>query len=118
MAEIKKEIATKKKPTTKRKKKGATAKAHAHIHASFNNTIVNITDERGATITWASGGTAAFKGSRKSTPFATQTVAEKAAAAAKEAGIQKVDADIQDAVGRDRYCLVGLSRIGTLLSCL
>ena len=85
----------KKKPTTKRKKKAGSAKAHAHIHASFNNTIVNITDERGATITWASGGTAAFKGSRKSTPFAAQTVAEKAAAAAAESGVRKVDVFIK-----------------------
>jgi len=82
----------KKKPTTKTKKKKATsAKGHAHIHASFNNTIVNITDERGQTITWASGGTAAFKGSRKSTPFAAQTVAEKAATVAKDAGVSRVD---------------------------
>ena len=95
MAEVKKET-TKKKPTTKRKKKGGVnAKGHAHIHASFNNTIVNITSEKGETITWASGGTAAFKGSRKSTPFAAQTVAEKAAAAAKEAGVSKVDVFIK-----------------------
>ena len=90
MAEI-----AKKKPTTKRKKKAGVSKGQAHISASFNNTIVNITDERGATITWASGGTAAFKGSRKSTPFAAQTVAEKAGAAAKEAGVQKVDVFIK-----------------------
>jgi len=85
----------KKKPTAKRKKKTGVSKAQAHINASFNNTIVNITDERGASITWASGGTAAFKGSRKSTPYAAQTVAEKAAAAAKDAGVQKVDVFIK-----------------------
>ena len=87
----------KKKPnvttTAKRKKKAAhtNAKGHAHIHASFNNTIVNVTDENGATIAWASAGTSGFKGSRKSTPFASQTAAEKAASMAKELGVQKVD---------------------------
>ena len=88
----------KNKPTTaqttaKRKKKAShtNAKGQAHIHASFNNTIVNVTDENGATIAWASAGTSGFKGSRKSTPFASQTAAEKAAAAAKEMGVAKVD---------------------------
>jgi len=87
----------KKKPTTKRKKKvtHSNIKGHAHIHASFNNTIVNITDESGATFAWASAGTSGFKGSRKSTPFAAQTAAERAAAAAKELGVQKVDVYIK-----------------------
>jgi small subunit ribosomal protein S11 len=91
----------KNKPTatataTKRKKRGHTgAKGQAHIHASFNNTIVNITDENGATQSWASAGTTGFKGSRKSTPFASQTAAEKAAVAAKELGVQKVDVFIK-----------------------
>jgi small subunit ribosomal protein S11 len=83
--------------TAKRKKKAAhtNIKGQAHIHASFNNTIVNITDENGATHVWASAGTSGFKGSRKSTPFASQTAAEKAAAAAKELGVQKVDVFIK-----------------------
>ncbi|MDR0462127.1 MAG: 30S ribosomal protein S11 [Christensenellaceae bacterium] len=92
----------KNKPTataaaTKRKKKAAhtNIKGQAHIHASFNNTIVNITDESGATHAWASAGTSGFKGSRKSTPFASQTAAEKAAVAAKELGVQKVDVFIK-----------------------
>ena len=76
----------------RKKNKGHTsAKGQAHIHASFNNTIVNITDENGATYVWQSAGTSGFKGSRKSTPFASQTAAEKAAAVAKEMGVQKVD---------------------------
>lgn len=87
----------KNKPTTKRKKKitHSNVKGKAHIHASFNNTIVNITDETGATVTWASAGTSGFKGSRKSTPFAAQTAAEKAGAAAKEQGVQKVEVFIK-----------------------
>lgn len=71
------------------------AKGRACIQASFNNTIVTITDDNGATHTWASAGTSGFKGSRKSTPFASQTAAEKAAAAAKEMGVQKVDVYIK-----------------------
>jgi small subunit ribosomal protein S11 len=92
----------KNKPTTpvaaaKRKKKAAhtNVRGQAHIHASFNNTIVNITDENGATIAWASAGTSGFKGSRKSTPFASQTAAERAAAMSKELGVQKVDVFIK-----------------------
>jgi len=88
------------KPTAaaaKRKKKPthSNIKGQAHIQASFNNTIVNITDENGATITWASAGTCSFKGSRKSTPFASQTTAERAATTAKELGVQKVDVFIK-----------------------
>ena len=63
----------------------------AHIKSSFNNTIVNITDTEGNTIAWASAGNVGFKGSRKSTPFAAQMAAEKAARAAMEHGVRKVD---------------------------
>jgi len=93
MSEMKK----KPKPTTKRKKKAthSAVAGQAHISASFNNTIITITDQSGAVISWASGGTAGFKGSRKSTPFAAQTTAEKAAVAAAEAGVKKVDVFIK-----------------------
>src|SRR4051812_19491245 len=62
-----------------------------HIKSSFNNTIVSITDTEGNTLSWASAGNVGFKGSRKSTPFAAQLAAEKAARAAQEHGLQKVD---------------------------
>lgn len=87
------------KPTAARRKKKLApqnlVKCQAHISASFNNTITNITDSRGATIAWASGGTSGFKGSRKSTPFAAQTTAERAGAAAKELGVKSVDVFIK-----------------------
>jgi len=83
------------KATNKRKKKTSEAAALAHIQNTFNNTIVNITDKKGQTLTWASGGTASFKGSRKSTPFAAQVVAEKAGTTAKEMGVQRVDVFIK-----------------------
>ena len=63
----------------------------AHVNASFNNTIVTITDAQGNTIAWSSSGQQGFKGSRKSTPFAAQMAAENAARKAQEHGLKKVD---------------------------
>ena len=63
----------------------------AHIHSTFNNTIVTLTDEAGNVISWASAGELGFKGSRKSTPFAAQMAAETASKAAMEHGLKKVD---------------------------
>ena len=62
----------------------------AHIKSTFNNTIVSISDSQGNVISWQSGGTVGFKGSRKSTPFAAQIAAEAAAKAAREHGLHKV----------------------------
>jgi small subunit ribosomal protein S11 len=66
----------------------------AHIHASFNNTLVTITDPAGNTISWSSAGASNFKGSRKGTPFAAQVAAEKASRAAQEHGVRKVDVHV------------------------
>ncbi len=63
----------------------------AHIHATFNNTIVSITDVNGNVLSWASGGTAGFKGTKKGTPFAAQLAAERAARNAMEHGVRKID---------------------------
>ena len=63
----------------------------AHIKASFNNTIINITDVSGNSIVWTSGGSVGFKGSRKSTPYAAQVAAEEASRRAGEHGIRKLD---------------------------
>ena len=63
----------------------------AHVHASFNNTIITITDRQGNTLSWATSGGAGFKGSRKSTPFAAQVTADAAARKGMEQGLQKVD---------------------------
>jgi len=67
----------------------------AHIHASFNNTIVTITDRQGNALSWATSGGAGFKGSRKSTPFAAQVAAEAAGRAAQEQGIRNLDVRIK-----------------------
>jgi small subunit ribosomal protein S11 len=75
----------------RRKEKKNVSHGHAHIKSTFNNTIVSITDPSGNVISWASSGHVGFKGSRKSTPFAAQMAAEKAARAAMEHGVRKVD---------------------------
>ena len=72
-------------------KKVADTEGIAHIQATFNNTIVSITDPSGAVISWASSGHVGFKGSRKSTPYAAQMAAESAARQAQEHGMKKVD---------------------------
>ncbi|KXG75698.1 30S ribosomal protein S11 [Fervidicola ferrireducens] len=75
----------------KRREKRRVEKGKAHIHSTFNNTIVTITDEAGNPITWASAGTVGFKGSRKGTPFAAQLAAESAAKKAMEYGLKTVE---------------------------
>lgn len=67
----------------------------AHIHSTFNNTIITISDVAGNTISWSSAGAMGFKGSRKSTPFAAQTAAEVAAKAAMEHGLKLIDVTVK-----------------------
>jgi small subunit ribosomal protein S11 len=67
----------------------------AHIKSSFNNTIITITDLQGNVLSWASAGNVGFKGSRKSTPYAAQMAAEKAARGAMEHGVRKVDVEVK-----------------------
>jgi len=68
----------------RKKVKKNVAEGIAHVHASFNNTIITITDRQGNALSWATSGMAGFKGSRKSTPFAAQVAAEQAGRAAQE----------------------------------
>ena len=88
---------TKANTATKVKKKvrKVVTEGVAHVHASFNNTIITITDRQGNALSWASSGGAGFKGSRKSTPFAAQVAAEKAGKVAQEYGIKTVDVRVQ-----------------------
>lgn len=103
----------------KRKDKKSIPYGIAHIQSTFNNTIVNITDQQGNTIAWGSAGAMGFKGSRKSTPFAAQITAANAARAAQEHGIVKVDVMVKG-IGAGRETAVrslqaaGLE-IGTIL---
>lgn len=66
-----------------------------HVHASFNNTIVTISDRQGNALSWATAGGCGFRGSRKSTPFAAQVAAEKAGEVAKEFGMKNLDVQIK-----------------------
>ena len=74
-----------------KKGKRALSSGQVHVFASFNNTIVTVTDTQGNTVAWGSAGSAGFKGSRKSTPFAARLAAEQAVKAAQALGIQEVD---------------------------
>lgn len=85
-----------KAPTRSRKKITKTVTdGIAHVHASFNNTIVTITDRQGNTLCWATAGGSGFRGSRKSTPFAAQVAAEKAGTAAKEYGVKNLEVQVK-----------------------
>jgi small subunit ribosomal protein S11 len=79
----------------RKKVKKNVAEGIAHIHASFNNTIITITDRQGNALSWATSGGAGFKGSRKSTPFAAQVAAERAGRAALECGIKNLEVRIK-----------------------
>jgi small subunit ribosomal protein S11 len=90
MAEEKKQQSSTAGKARKRAKR-MVSDAIAHVHASFNNTIVTITDRQGNTLSWATAGGCGFRGSRKSTPFAAQVAAEKAGVAAQEYGVKNVE---------------------------
>jgi small subunit ribosomal protein S11 len=83
-----------KKRGAKKEKKHVTS-GIAHIQATFNNTIVTITDHNGNVLTWASAGSLGFKGSRKGTPYAAQVAAEAAAKKAMELGVRQVDVHVK-----------------------
>jgi small subunit ribosomal protein S11 len=80
---------------TRKKAKRQVSDGIAHVHASFNNTIVTITDRQGNTLAWATSGGSGFRGSRKSTPFAAQVAAEKAGVAAQEYGLRTVEVRVR-----------------------
>ena len=79
----------------RKKVKKNVAEGIAHVHASFNNTIITITDRQGNALAWATSGSSGFKGSRKSTPFAAQVAAEKAGNAAKEYGVKSLEVRVK-----------------------
>src|SRR6476619_4850758 len=89
----------------KRIRKGVT-RGVAHIKATFNNTVVTITDTNGETLSWASAGTVGFKGARKSTPFAAGRAAEKAASEARKHGMLEVEVKVKGpGAGREQAIL-------------
>jgi small subunit ribosomal protein S11 len=88
-------MATAKAGGTKKSKKVADAECIAHVNATFNNTLVTITDMRGNTVSWSTSGKAGFKGSKKSTPFAATVAAEQAAREAVQLGVKRVHVRVQ-----------------------
>ena len=88
-------MATKASNRVRKKVRKSVSDGIAHIHASFNNTIVTITDRQGNALSWATSGGGGFKGSRKSTPFAAQIAAESAGRAAQEYGVKNLEVRIK-----------------------
>ena len=82
-------------PRARKKVKKNIAEGIAHIHASFNNTIIMITDRQGNALSWSTSGANGFKGSRKSTPFAAQVAAEAAGKMAQECGVKNIEVRIK-----------------------
>jgi small subunit ribosomal protein S11 len=109
--------ATKTTSTTRRRKvKRNVSTGQMHVQATFNNTIITFTDERGNALSWASAGSAGFKGSRKSTPYAAQTAAERAGNQAKDYGLSRVDV-LVNGVGSGRESAIrALTAIGIAVS--
>ena len=97
---------------TGKKNKKIVTDGVAHIHSSFNNTIVTITDKQGNTICWATSGGSGFKGSRKSTPFAAQIAADKAGNAAKEFGMINLDVKVKGPGGGRESAIRSLNSCG------
>ena len=99
------------KPSRKKKAKKTVVDGIAHVHASFNNTIITITDRQGNALSWATAGGAGFRGSRKSTPFAAQVAAEIAGKKAMEHGVQNIEVYVKGpGSGRERSATLNTSR--------
>lgn len=99
------------KPKRKKSRRNVT-RGIAHIQATFNNTIVTITDANGDVLCWASAGTAGFKGSRKSTPFAAQRAAEMAAEKAKKLGMRELEVRVKGAGAGRESAITALQTAG------
>ena len=109
MAEVKK---------TRKRERKVGANGVAHVQASFNNTIVTITDMDGSVVTWASAGKVGFKGSRKSTPFAAQVAAEASAREALNAGMKRVEVWVKGPVAGREAAIRSLQAAGLEISAI
>ena len=107
-------MANAKKSTTARKKKikRSFTKGVAHIHSTFNNTIVTITDVQGNVIAWSSAGALGYKGAKKSTPFAAQLAAEAAAKTAFDQGLRTVDVEVKGPGAGRESAVRAISAVG------
>jgi small subunit ribosomal protein S11 len=103
---------TKDKRTTRKKERRSVPHGVAHVHATFNNTLVTIADPEGNVLAWSSAGRSGFKGSRKGTPFAAQVAASSAAQAAQGAGVQSVDVQVRGPGGGRESAVRSLQAAG------
>ena len=109
-------MATDKSSRTKKKVKRTVSDGVAHIHATFNNTIITISDRQGNALSWATAGGSGFRGSRKSTPFAAQVAAERAGQVAQEMGMKNLEVMVKGpGPGRDS-AVRALNNIGFKIS--
>lgn len=105
------------KPSRSKKKvKKSVVDGIVHVHATFNNTIVTITDRKGNALAWATAGGSGFRGSRKSTPFAAQVAAERAGEAAKEFGVKNLEVRIKGPGPGRESAVRALNNIGFNIS--
>ena len=102
----------------KKKVKKHVVDAIAHIHASFNNTIITITDRQGNALSWATAGGCGFRGSRKSTPFAAQVASDKAGKAALEFGVKNVDVRVKGPGPGRESAVRALNALGSVFKIL
>jgi small subunit ribosomal protein S11 len=102
----------------KKKVKKSVAKGIVHVKATFNNTLVTISDIYGNALTWASSGSAGFQNSRKSTPFAAQKAAEKAAEAAQKMGMREVEVQVKGPGGGRESAVRGLQATGLVVKAI
>ncbi|MEO0237698.1 MAG: 30S ribosomal protein S11 [candidate division WOR-3 bacterium] len=96
----------------KKKVKSVESQGICHVHSSFNNTIVTITDSKGNVVTWSSAGNVGYKGTKKSTPFAAQVAAEKAGKNALNLGIKKLEVWIKGPGGGRETAIRALHNLG------
>ncbi|MDP8236974.1 MAG: 30S ribosomal protein S11 [Candidatus Erginobacter occultus] len=111
-------MATEKKKTRKKKITRSVVSGVAHIQATFNNTIVTITDSDGAVIAWSTGGKAGFKGSRKSTSFAAQVVAQQAGNEAKSYGMDRIEVWVKGPGSGRESAVRALQSLGLKISAI
>ncbi|MBM6921109.1 30S ribosomal protein S11 [Phocea massiliensis] len=108
--------ATAKKVVRRRRERKNIERGAVHIQSTFNNTIITITDVQGNAISWASAGEMGFRGSKKSTPFAAQTAAEKAARAAQEHGLKTVEVYVKGPGSGREAAIRALQAVGLEVS--
>lgn len=109
-------MAQAKAKTRRRKIKRNLPKGQVHIQSTFNNTIISVTDEAGNVVSWASSGSAGFKGSRKSTPYAAQMATEKALDKAKDFGLKQVSVIVQGIGSGRESAIRALQNTGVMVT--